>query len=87
MKLKVRVIPNASRDEFAGWQGNELKIKVRAVPEGGRANKALITFLAAHWKLSKSRIRIIRGESSRTKVLEIDGINTKTLFALFPDIT
>ena len=47
MRLKVKVLPNSSRDEVCGYLGGALKIKVRAIPESGKANKAVIALLAS----------------------------------------
>ncbi|HKJ90475.1 MAG TPA: DUF167 domain-containing protein [Oceanipulchritudo sp.] len=70
-RLRVRVIPNASRDEISGWQESVLKIKLQAVPEGGRANRALCAFLARTLRCARREVRIVSGEKSREKVVEI----------------
>lgn len=70
-RLTVRVVPNASRDEISGWQGSILKIKLQAVPEGGRANRALCAFLARTLRCARREVRILSGEKSREKVVEI----------------
>ncbi len=75
--LKVRLTPKSSRDEIAGvedYAGEKvLKARVRAVPEGGRANAALET-LIAHWLgLPQSRVSIARGGKSRLKEVAIEG--------------
>jgi uncharacterized protein (TIGR00251 family) len=70
-RLDVRVVPNASRDEIVGWQEGVLKIKLQAVPEDGKANKALCVLLAREFGCHKREVRIISGEKSRTKVVEV----------------
>jgi uncharacterized protein (TIGR00251 family) len=70
-RLDVHVIPNASRNEIVGRQGNVLKIKLQAVPEGGKANKALCAFLAREFGCRKREVRIVSGEKSRMKVVEL----------------
>lgn len=70
-RLNVRVIPNASRDEIVGESEGVLKIKLRAVPEGGRANKALCALLAKEYGCRSRDVRIVAGEKSRNKVVEI----------------
>ncbi|MFO7725847.1 MAG: DUF167 domain-containing protein [Oceanipulchritudo sp.] len=70
-QLRVRVVPNASRDEISGWQGPHLKIKLQAVPEGGKANRALCSLLAKTLGCPRREVRIVSGEKSREKVLEI----------------
>jgi len=72
--LKVRVTPSAGRDALVGWQGNLLRIKVAAAPEKGRANEAVLKLLAAALELPSGALRIVRGASSRDKVILIDGL-------------
>ena len=78
IRLAVKVTPKASADRIQGWAEDEagervLKIAVTAVPEDGKANKAVIALLAKRLKLPKSAIDIASGESSRRKTLLIDG--------------
>jgi uncharacterized protein len=73
-RIKVKVVPGASRDEIAGWLNDELKVRVAAPPEGGKANKAVIRLLAAEFSVKNSRINIIAGKSSPHKTVEIEGI-------------
>lgn len=72
-KLKIKVIPNASRNEVSGWFGDMLKIKVMQQAEDGKANKAVIKLLANHFKLSESAIEIIEGSTSQIKTIKIQG--------------
>ena len=73
--LSLRVTPNASRDELLGWdEAGSLRVKVRAVPEDGKANKAVITLLAKTLGIRKDQIKLLSGEKSRNKVLSIIGI-------------
>ena len=71
VRIQVRVIPNASRDEIVGWQDAVLKIKLQAVPEDGKANKALCRLLAKTTGCHKRGITIVSGEKSRNKVVEM----------------
>ena len=73
IRLSVKVTPKASSDRIRGWDGAVLKVAVTAVPEDGKANKAVIALLAKTLKLPKSAIDIASGETSRTKILLIDG--------------
>ncbi len=77
--LAIKVIPNAPRTEIVGWLGDALKIKVHAPPVEGRANDALCEFLADHLNLPRRAITVIRGETSRQKVLRIDGLSAADL--------
>lgn len=70
----VRVQPRASKDEITGEIAGALKIRLQAPALEGRANEALIEFLAELLKTSKSAVRILSGERSRIKRLEIRGV-------------
>lgn len=70
-RFSVRVIPNAGRDEVVGWQEDVLKIKLQAVPEDGKANKALCQLLAREFHCHKREVRIVAGEKSRQKIVEL----------------
>jgi uncharacterized protein (TIGR00251 family) len=70
-RIQVRAIPNASRDEIVGWQDTVLKIKLQAVPEDGKANRALCLLLAETIGCHKREVRIVSGERSRNKIVEL----------------
>lgn len=72
--LTIRVTPNSSRDEVAGEVGGAIKIRLRAPAVEGKANAALIRFLADALDVRPSAVRICRGETGRTKTVEIAGI-------------
>ena len=76
--LRVRVTPKASRDAIgpvvADGQGNAvLKIAVTAAPEHGKANRAVARLLAKAWRLPKTSIEVVHGETSRAKTIRIVG--------------
>ena len=74
IRLLIKVTPKASADRIQGWaEGGVLKVSVTAVPEDGKANKAVIALLAKRLKLPKSALIIASGETSRRKTLLIDG--------------
>lgn len=75
--VAVRVQPRASRDEIAGEMEGALRVRLQAPAVENRANDALREFLAALLKTPKSAVRILSGERSRTKRVEIAGV-TKT---------
>lgn len=79
LRIAVRVVPNASRNEIVGWMGDELKIKLQAPPEGGRANKTLIEFLSKSLQLARREVTIASGEKSRRKQLEITSLSLEDL--------
>ena len=72
--LCVKVIPKANRNEIIGWEENELKIRLKAVPEKGEANATLISFLAKTLNIAKSQIELTSGSTSRHKRLRIIGM-------------
>ncbi len=70
MRIAVKVIPNA-REEKVEMDNNKLKVYVRAKPVRGEANKSVIEILAKHFGIKKSKIRILKGFSSREKIVEV----------------
>ena len=73
--LPVRVTPAASRDALLGWQGDVLRLSVAAPAERGKANEAALRLLAAALGLPRQRLRIVRGQTSRQKVIAIEGLD------------
>lgn len=72
--LEVRVQPRASRTEFAGLMGDRLRIRLNAPPVDGRANAALVEFVAAQCGLVRSRVTLDRGQTGRDKRLRLHGV-------------
>jgi uncharacterized protein (TIGR00251 family) len=80
MRFNLKVIPHASRSEMIVEENGDLKVKVQEPPADGRANKAVIQLLARHFKVPKNRIKIIAGERSPQKIIEVfDLPNENTL--------
>ena len=73
--LRVHVVPNAKSDCVAGEHGGAAKIKLRAPAVEGKANAALIRFLAEQMNLPRHAIVLKRGEKSRDKLIQIDGLS------------
>jgi uncharacterized protein (TIGR00251 family) len=73
----VRVQPRASRDEIAGEMTGAIKIRLQAPALENRANEALIEFLARLLKTSKAAVRLLSGERSRVKRVEIRGVTKR----------
>ena len=89
VRLFVRLTPRSSVERIDGWdmddQGRRfLKVRVRAAPIEGRANEALITFLAKSLKLPKSWLSLVAGDTARLKQIEMDGVSESELTALVP---
>ncbi len=73
MRLKIKVIPGASRNQVSGWWGDRLKIRVQAPPESGKANKAVINVIEKSFVLLKGTVQIESGFTSSKKVITISG--------------
>jgi len=78
VRVAVRVTPKAARDQVMGLKptaagGRELCVALTAVPEKGRANKALIDLLAREWGMSKSDLSVVAGVTDRHKALMVQG--------------
>jgi uncharacterized protein len=65
--LHVRVQPKARANAVKGWHGNALRVSVTAVPEDGKANRAVIALLAEMFDVAPSSINLVRGAASRDK--------------------
>lgn len=71
--IEVKVFPGAKKN-LLKEEGGLLKIYLKAPPVEGKANDALIKFLAESWKIKKREIQIIKGLKSRIKTISINGI-------------
>src|SRR6267142_1733108 len=80
--FSVRVQPRASKDEIAGEMDGALKVRLRAPAVEGRANEALVEFLAELLKTSRSAVSILSGERSRVKRIEIRGVTRQQVLNL-----
>ncbi len=69
--LKVYVQPKSSKNEVVGPYRDGIKVKVTAPPVEGKANEALIKFLAKEFKISASSVEILKGHNSREKMIMI----------------
>ena len=79
--LSVRVSPGAKRDEIIGWQGSTLRVRVRAVPEKGKANEAVCSLIAGAAGTPKRSVVIERGHSSRDKLALVEGLTEDELMS------
>jgi uncharacterized protein (TIGR00251 family) len=80
--FEVWVQPRASRTEVAGTHGEAVKVRLAAPPVEGAANAELIAFLAKQLGVSRSAVRIVKGERGRNKVVEVEGISRGDVQAL-----
>jgi uncharacterized protein (TIGR00251 family) len=81
--FQVRVQPRASRDEITGVVDGALKVRLQAPALEDRANAALCEYLAELLKTPKSAVRILSGERSRSKRVEIRGIHEQQILGLW----
>ncbi len=72
-KIKIRVVPNAPKSACVGEYADAVKIKIAAQAMDGKANAELIKFLSKTLGVSRNAVRICAGETSRDKLVEIEG--------------
>jgi len=80
-KVSVRVQANARRDELVGIRDGVLVVRVAAPALDGRANRALCRLLAKRLGVGPSSVTIVRGQRSRDKVIQVDGVDQAALEA------
>lgn len=81
-RIAVRLIPRARVNEIAGRRDGVLLVRVTAPPEGGRANAALCRVIAKRVGVGIRSVSVVRGASSRQKVVQVDGIRAADLARL-----
>ena len=72
LRIEVRVQPRSARDRVVGRHGAAIKVAVSAPPVGGAANAAVADLLARWLAVPRSRVAIVRGETSRNKLVEVE---------------
>jgi uncharacterized protein (TIGR00251 family) len=80
-RIAVKVTAGSSNSAIGGWREQCLRVRISAAPERGKANAALIALLAKSLGLPKSSIRILRGQHSAHKTLEITGLSAEDIIA------
>lgn len=75
--LKVKIIPKSSSNCVAGIYGDSLKIKIKAPPEGGKANKECCNFLSKILKVPKKYVNIVSGYKSNVKYIFIENMSIR----------
>ena len=83
-RLSLKVVPGSSRDEIVGWRGDSLQVKVKAPPEKGRANEAVVTLLAERLGIGTSSITVVSGHGSPAKIVAVDAMDDEAIRAAFP---
>jgi len=77
VKVEVLVQPRAARNEIVGPHGESLKIRLKAPPVEGKANQALVSFLAKLFGVSKQQVKVLSGLTSRRKSIYISGVKAE----------
>ena len=85
--LPVRVHPGARRNAITGIHDGALKISLTTPPTDGRANQALIAFLAGELHIPRARVTLLTGAASRSKSLRIAGLTADQLRAALAPLT
>lgn len=77
----AKIVPGSSRTSLAGILNGMLKVKVAAPPEKGKANQNLVEFLADQLNIKKKDIKILTGQTSPIKQIQISGISSQMLIS------
>jgi uncharacterized protein (TIGR00251 family) len=72
--VQIRLQPRARRDEVVGERGGAIVVRVTAPPVDGKANAALCAFVARRVGIPPSRVEVVRGQTSRDKVVRAEGV-------------
>ncbi len=73
-RIHVRVKPRSSREAIEGWEDGILVVRLTSPPVEGAANASLVKLVSKTLKIARGRVRIVSGEKSRNKVLEVNGL-------------
>jgi hypothetical protein len=80
--ITLHIQPGARKTEIAGLHGDALKIRLAAPPVDGKANAALLEFIAAKLGLRGSAVTLKGGQTSRRKLIEVIGVDMQTVSAI-----
>jgi uncharacterized protein (TIGR00251 family) len=78
-RIEVRVQPRARKDEISGERNGALVVRVVAPPVGGKANEAARKLIARRLGIAAGRVSVVRGSSSRDKLIEVEGVDAEGL--------
>ena len=77
--LYLKVTPNAARSTITGYKDGVLQVKIAAPPIKGKANRELVALLSRLLGVNKSAMSIVKGQTSRNKVITINGLSGKEI--------
>ena len=86
-RIRVYVQPRASKTAVTGMHGDSIRIRLAAPPVDNAANEALIEFVARQLGLAKHSVRVVGGQTSRRKLIEIDGVGAEKANATLLTLT
>ena len=78
-RLHVKVTPRASHNEVDGFTDGIMYVRVAALPDRGKANNELIDFLSMILDIKKSSLHLLKGHTSRNKVIAVDGLSLESI--------
>jgi len=78
-EIAVRLQPRAKREEVVGERGEAIVVRVTAPPVDGKANAALCALVARRVGVAASRVAVVRGLTSRDKVLRVEGVSAEAV--------
>jgi uncharacterized protein YggU (UPF0235/DUF167 family) len=84
--VAVRLTPRGGADRVDGVVDGVLHVRVASPPLDGQANAALTRLIARELKVAPSAVRVVRGSTGRTKVLEVTGVERSAIAARWPDL-
>jgi len=79
--VTVRVVPRSPKEGVVGFEGGVVRIRLNAPPVEGKANDALVRFLAKAVGVPRSRITLVTGERGRSKIVRVAGVTREVLMA------
>jgi uncharacterized protein (TIGR00251 family) len=83
--LAIRAVPRAARDEVAGLHDGAIRIRLRAPPVDGKANEALVRFLAERLGIPRRSVAVVSGQTGRAKRVRVSGVTPESVrCALLP---
>ena len=80
-QISIRLQPRAKREEVVGERGDAIVVRVTAPPVDGKANAALCALVARLVRVPSARVAVVRGQTSREKVVRVEGVTQETLRA------
>lgn len=85
--ITIKVVPRASRTEICGSDALWLRVRLQAPPVDGKANAALVEFLAKTFDLPKRSVEILAGDTTRVKRVKLHGITPEAVIAAVREVS